>query len=79
MSHSRQTPVTFTREETRQIRDLMGTSNARILCPRCAEKLEVEGPIAGEGTLGPMFQVGCRPCHRSAIITETPGARRPAE
>jgi hypothetical protein len=78
MSASNHTPVTFSREEAQQIRDLMGTPHARVSCPLCGEKLELQGPIAGDGTMGPIFQVSCRPCHRSAIITEAPGTRRPA-
>ena len=46
---------------------------------RCDAALEIQGPIAGGGTMGPMFQVRCAPCNRSAIITETPGTRRSAE
>jgi hypothetical protein len=79
MSHFSKTPVTFTRDEARKIRELLGTPDARIACPRCNETLELKGPIAGDGKLSPIYQVSCTPCHRSAIITETPGSRRPAE
>ena len=79
MSHFSHTPVTFTREEARQIRELISTPNARVKCPRCGEEMELKGPIAVQGKLGPMFQVSCSPCHRSAIITESTGTRGPVE
>ncbi len=79
MSDFRHTPVTFTREEARRIREQLDTHDAGVSCPRCDAALEIQGPIAGGGTMGPMFQVRCAPCNRSAIITETRGTRRSAE
>ena len=70
MSDFRHTPVTFTREEARRIREQLDTHDAGVSCPRCDAALEIQGP---------MFQVRCSPCNRSAIITETPGTRRSAE
>ena len=77
MSQSGNTPVTFSSEEVRLIRDMMGTPRARVACPLCGETLMLVGPITSEGTVGPTLEVTCRPCHRSAIITEAPGPRRP--
>lgn len=79
MSLSGNTPVTFTRDEARRIREMMGTRHEPVLCPRCGVKLVLVGPIAGDGSMGPMFEVTCRPCHRSAIVTETPGTRGSAD
>jgi len=79
MSHSSHTPVTFTREEARQIREALGTPAAKMSCPRCGGTLELQGPMAGGGTTVPMYQVRCSPCHRSAIINESPGSQRPAD
>ena len=77
MSEPSDTPVTFSREEVRQIRDLMATPRARVACPLCGETLLLVGPLADVGSQGPLYEVTCRPCHRSAIITEAPGLRRP--
>jgi len=79
MSRFIHTPVTFTRDEVHRIRELMGTRDAEIDCPRCGEMLEVVGPIAGEEIRGHIYQVSCPPCHRSAIITDAPGTGQPAE
>ena len=77
MSESRNTPVMFSREEARLIRDMMGTQGSQVACPCCGESLTVEGPVAGGGSQGSVFEVKCDPCHRIAIITEAPGHRRP--
>jgi hypothetical protein len=69
------TPATFSPDEARQIRGLLGTANKRWLCPRCESELEVEGPVPSVGSEGPHFRVTCEPCHRTAFITEVPGSR----
>jgi len=73
MSDSRETPVTFSREEIRRIRELMSTPRAQVVCPLCEATLMLVGPIEADGKVGTTFEVNCRPCHRSAIITDVPG------
>jgi ribosomal protein S27E len=68
----RYTPVMFSRKEIGQIRELIATPRARVACPVCGETLLLAGPIAGD-SIGPTFEVMCRPCHRTAIITDVPG------
>ena len=78
MRNMRETPVTFTNEEAKLIRDAMGRQSVSVSCPRCGKALAIGERLAREGSLGSSFEVRCKPCHRVAIITEVPGTRRPA-
>ena len=76
MSRPRETPVTFTREDAKKIREALGKSHAGAVCPQCGEPLTISEPVTSEGSLGVSFEVRCEPCHRVAIISEVPGTRR---
>jgi hypothetical protein len=69
------TPVTFSPEEARAIRQTLGTPGAKRVCPRCGNELAIDGPIPSVGSEGPHFHVTCTPCRRTAFITEVPGSR----
>ena len=71
----RKTPVTFTHEEAREIREAMGKSLTRVDCPRCGKALTISAPIDRGGSVGVTFEVLCGPCRRIAIIAEVPGTR----
>ncbi len=78
MSRLRETPVTFTHEEARRIREVLSKSPTAAPCPKCGGAMVISEPISREGSLGVSFEVRCDPCHRVAIITEVPGTRRPS-
>ncbi len=69
------TPATFSPEEAREIRLMLGTPGMNPLCPRCDAQMEVEGPVPSVGSEGPHFRVSCDVCCRTAFITEVPGSR----
>jgi predicted nucleic acid-binding Zn ribbon protein len=71
MPEHSQTPVTFSRWEARKIREMLNTADRPAACPRCDEKLKVDGPIADRGPLDGSFHVRCQTCRRSAFITKT--------
>jgi hypothetical protein len=75
MRESSGTPATFSPDEARQIRHRLGMSEKPPLCPRCDNPLDIEGPVPSVGSEGPHFRVTCRPCSRTAFITEVPGSR----
>jgi len=77
MSHFRETPVTFTRDEARNIREAMGRSLTGVACPCCGGMLSISEPINRRDSVGASFEVACEPCHRVAVITEVPGTRSP--
>ena len=77
MSRPRETPVTFTHESARKIREALGKPHTGVACPQCGAMLKISDPMTREGSLGMAFEVRCEPCHRVAIITEVPGTRRP--
>jgi len=79
MAEASNTPVIFSRDELRHIRQLMKTPRARVYCPRCGETLVMAGPIVGEGAERRCYELVCRPCHRSAVITEAPWTDLPSE
>ena len=76
MTKYRETPVTFTHEEARAIREAMGKSLVSVECPRCGTQMKVSDPMKREGSMGVSYEVSCGPCHRVAIITEVPGTRQ---
>ena len=71
MAEHSNTPVTFSREEMRKIREMLKTADKPAACPRCEEKLKVDGPIADRGPLDGSFLVRCQTCRRSAFISKT--------
>lgn len=75
MPKFRETPVTFTREEARQIREAMGRTLDHVDCPCCGGVLTISKPINRGGSVGVTFEVLCRPCRRIAVVTEVPGTR----
>ena len=74
---SRKTPITFSREETAQIRRLIVTPDARVACPRCDGDLEIGHPIAG-GTVAIYWELNCPHCNRSLIVRDLPEGQRGA-
>ena len=72
MPKYRYTPVAFDHEEIQQIRDLLGTK-AQATCPSCGETLLLAGPFYEADSADSTFDVMCRPCHRTATITDVPG------
>ena len=63
-------PVFFSSEEMQQIRDAMRNSGDAVECPLCGQALAVRGPVTSEGRSVVMFCLDCKPCCRTAIITE---------
>ena len=76
MPNHRNTPMTFSRNEVRQIRALISTPRARVACPLCDKTLILIGPIVCDNSMGPTFEVTCESCHRTTIITDVPGIPR---
>ncbi len=72
------TPVTFSREEVREIREILG-KDLPLQCPHCGSGLQVRGPVAGGGTQGPVWYARCDACHRGGFVSEVPGSRQPKE
>jgi len=69
------TPVTFSRVESDEIRRLVTTADEPLVCPRCGADLLVRMP---EGrTARAIWEIRCTPCHRSAFVTEVAEGRRP--
>lgn len=65
MSESRDTPVTFSREEVRQIRDLMGTPHARV----------ASSSVRGKGGRSCGMRVPIRGARRSVSVVTGNAAR----
>ena len=76
MPDKHDTPVTFSRSEMREIRATLGRDE-EAQCPHCTSPLTMRGPVAGDGTQGPVWFVRCDECHRAAFITDVPGSHTP--
>ncbi|HEX9692389.1 MAG TPA: hypothetical protein VGA22_09855 [Gemmatimonadales bacterium] len=74
--HDRHTPITFSREQMSLIHAAMREGRELPECPNCGERLEMGSPAAAGGTVGPVWQIKCEGCERTAFVTEVVGARR---
>ena len=71
------TPTVFSREEAKQIREMMRTSREPPRCPRCDEALE-SGPAALHQVRGNQYTVRaltCPVCRRLLSIKQMPEKR----
>ena len=64
------TPVTFSREERVDIREMLTTWDKPSVCPRCEGSLRVE-EVGGEPFAGKLY-VSCEHCYRTAFIPIQP-------
>ena len=78
MSHGRDTPVTYSREEATRIRAIVADASHPLVCPRCAGDLRIGFPIAAGGTIQPVWEIRCQGCHRAAYATEIADTHKPA-
>ncbi len=62
------TPVTFSREELRVIRESFGSGSTQPVCPLCGGLIKVVGP-AGKDDRPTVWQIECEPCRRAAFIS----------
>jgi ribosomal protein L32 len=72
MSTSDDTPVTYSQDETRRIHTMLDMPKDPVLCPQCGEPMRIGNPCVTER--GRVFQLRCKPCHRTAVIRNDPDA-----
>jgi ribosomal protein S27AE len=68
------TPVTFSREEIAEIREMLITRDNPPICPRCQGELTVEEPDVE--ALKEHVYLKCGSCHRTAFVSRTPPHRQ---
>jgi len=73
---NRDTPVTFSRTESEEIRRLAVTADEPLVCPRCGAGLAVSEPEGRSART--IWEIRCSPCRRSTFVTEVAEGRRPA-
>ena len=78
MNETRDTPVTYSREEAARVREIVGTDDQTLICPRCGDELKVGFPVAAGGTVQPVWEVRCQGCHRSAYVLQVGRRHRPS-
>ncbi len=78
VSDTRDTPVTYSRDEAQRIRAIVSDASRALECPLCQGKLKIGYPIAGGGTVHPVWEVRCQDCHRAAYATEIADQHRPS-
>ncbi len=69
------TPLKFSCSDVSAIREMLSTGDKPALCPRCTDRLKVDGPIANGGPLDGCFHVRCPACRRTTFITKARPAR----
>ena len=72
----RETPVTFSAEETAEVRRVAATPDEPFVCPRCNADLTVGETRVGD-SIHPVWELRCDECPRSAYVTELAKERRP--
>lgn len=60
----------YTAEEIRKIRKTLASPGLRLECPRCRSPLSIGKPIAGGGTVKPVFKVRCKRCECTAMVMD---------
>ncbi len=70
------TPVTFSRDEIRRIRQLITELDQPLLCPRCGSALTVGKPV-GDGAVHTIWAVRCNACRRTVHVADLPRDRWP--
>ena len=68
MREESSTPVTFSRDEIAEIREMLHTSDSAPTCPRCKETLTVEELAERGNPLAGSLYLKCLTCRRSAFI-----------
>lgn len=76
MIDDHQTPVTYSKDEARQIREAVNDRTKPLVCPRCGLALGVSPPVAGGGTVETVWELRCDDCRRSLLVTAPPPGRR---
>lgn len=61
----------FSRDETKLIRDMLGTGDIPQNCPRCDNKLQIQGPVAGGGSIGFVWRAECHTCELATFVAES--------
>jgi hypothetical protein len=72
----RDTPVTYSREESERIRAIIASDTEPLVCPRCNGTLELGVPLAAGGTIHPVWEIRCLTCHRTTFATRVASSRR---
>lgn len=75
---NRRTPVTFSRDDSDSIREMLATPDAPLQCPRCEGQLQVGQPAAAGGTIEPAWEIRCAECHRVTYVGRIPKERHPS-
>ena len=61
----------FTRDEMKQIREMLSTDEVPQVCPRCGGKLQLKGPVAGGGSIGFVWRAACPSCDLTNFVAES--------
>ncbi len=60
----------FQPEEVQQIRRLMATHDATVVCPRCGKELAMSLPLAGGGTMAMVWEPRCEECCLRVVLSD---------
>ena len=75
MSGPDSTPVSFSRDEIDQLRDMMA-KNLPIVCPICRGTMQYGEVVAGGGSQENVFAWTCESCNRTAILRDVTEKRQ---
>ena len=67
----------FTPEERKTLQAALAEARSPITCPRCGAELTVGMPVAGGGTIHPIWYVSCERCDATLYVSDVPASLRP--
>ncbi len=69
MSRTDRTPVSFSRDELKQIRSMLA-KKTEVKCPNCGNVLESGGVFDTRDSHEDVWALVCTPCNRMAILRD---------
>ena len=68
--------TSFTPEERKTLQAALAGAQVPITCPRCGDELSIGTPIAGGGTIYPIWSVSCERCDATLYVSDVPAPLR---
>jgi hypothetical protein len=67
----------FNSEERKALQEALAAARSPIACPRCGTDVSIGVPVAGGGTVHPVWYVRCDRCDVTVYVSDIPGPLRP--
>jgi hypothetical protein len=69
--------ASFTPEERKALQEALAAARTPISCPRCGADVHIGMPVAGGGTVHPIYYISCEGCDATLYVSDVPAQLRP--